>query len=317
MTRSEAPAEGETVPVLLFMSGGRRYGIRLSRVREVAEIESIEAIEGRSGDCIGVMVLRDEPVPLMVVGPAGVGQAGAGQGGAGEEERPLPFCIVLQSGAAVVGLAVERILGIRRFRPERTLTGLGADERPQQAFLDQEGRLIQAVDADRWFAAQPTLPLLADLRAVKPPAERQGDPEQARQRYMALAIGEQLFALDSGLVDRAVDDAKVAALPRRPGVRLDSVIEVGGNVLPVLRLTASGFERQSIHIIVACHGQKWAVAAERVLGIVTNESPPRSFGEDAQERVISCKGRFHEVVDVKGLISAQVPDFVRPDDGRA
>lgn len=306
MSGAEASAEGEAVPVLLFMSGGRRYGIRLSRVREVAEIEAIEPIEGRSGDCIGVMVLRDEPVPLMVMRHSG-----------GEEEPELPFCIVLQSGAAVIGLAVERILGIRRFRPERSVIGLSPDDRPQQAFLDNEGKLVQAVDADRWFAVQPKLPLLADLRAVKPPAGRRGAEELAAQRYMALAVGEQLFALDSRLVDRAVDDATVALLPRRPGVRLDSVIEVGGNVLPVLRLAAAGIERQTIHVIVACHGQKWAIAAERVLGIVTNESPPRSFGEDAQERVISSKGRFHEVVDVKGLISAQVPDFVRPDAGRA
>jgi chemotaxis signal transduction protein len=303
----ESPVEGQKVPVLLFLSGGRRYGVRLSKVREVVEIGARESIEGEVGDYIGVMVLRDEPIPLVAVG----------QVPAENSESDLPICIVLQSGHAVVGLAVERILGIRQFKPERPMKGLMSNDRPQYAYLDDEGRLVQAVDTDRWFNAQPGLPLLSDQRSSRPLAERPDAVDEARPTYMALTVGDRYFAVDSTLVERAIDDIRVALLPRRPGVRIDSVIEVSGNVLPVLRLSEGGFESQSIYIIVNFYDHKWAVATERVLGIVSNESPPRPVGDDAQERVISHKGAFHEVIDLKGLIAAQVPDFIRPDGQRA
>ena len=70
-------------------------------------------------------------------------------------------------------------------------------------------------------------------------------------------------------------------------------------------------------MIVGFYGQKWAIATDRVLGIVINESPPRSSGEEGQERVIASKGKFPEVIDLKALIAAQVPDFVRRDGTRA
>ncbi len=306
MSLAEGPADVEKVSVLLFLSGGRRYGIRLSRVREVAEIEAIEPLEGRSDDYVGVMVLRDEPIPLAVVRPAGA-----------EIPPSLPICIVLQSGAAVIGLAVERIIGIRRFRPERSVNGLAAEDRPHQTYLDDDGKLIQAVDVDRWFAAQPKLPLLSDQRTVRSPAGKSALAEESRARYMALTVGEHYFAVDSSLVERAIDDASVAMLPKRPGVRLDSVIEVSGNVLPVLRLTNDEFGASAIYIIVNFFDQKWAIATERVLGIVANESPARANLDDPQERVIASKGRFHEVIDLRALIAAHVPDFVRPDGSRA
>lgn len=307
MSLADGLVDGDKIPVLLFLSGGRRFGIRLSRVREVAEIDSIEPIEGQSEDYIGVMVLRDEPIPLALVRQS-----------ADDTLPKLPICIVLQSGGAVLGLAVERILGIRNFKPERSVSGLVADDRPQQAYLDDDGKLIQAVDVDRWFAAQPKLPLLSDQRAVKTPAGRPaGSQDESGPRYMALTVGDRFFAVESSLVDRAIDDATVAMLPKRPGVRLDSVIEVSGNVLPVLRLTADRLDDRAIYIIVTYHGHKWAIATERVLGIVANESPARATGEDPQERVIASKGKFHEVIDLKGLIAAHVPDFVRPDGARA
>jgi len=306
MSLAEGLADDEKVSVLLFLSGGRRYGIRLSKVREVAEIEAIEPLEGRSEDYVGVMVLRDEPIPLAVVRPAGA-----------EIPPSLPICIVLQSGAAVIGLAVERIIGIRRFRPERSVAGLVAEDRPQQTYLDDDGRLIQAIDVDRWFAAQPKLPLLSDQRNVKSPAAQDAATQASRTRYMALTVGDRHFAVDSSLVERAIDDASVAMLPKRPGVRLDSVIEVSGNVLPVLRLSTQALDASAIYIIVNFFDHKWAIATERVLGIVANESPARASGDDTQERVIASKGRFHEVIDLRALIAAHVPDFVRPDGSRA
>ena len=293
----------ERIPVLLFMSDGRRFGIPLARVREVVEIERMEPIEGDSEDYIGVMVLRDEPIPLVVMRlhPR-------------EEELDLAMCIVLQRGSAVIGLAVERILGIRDFGPAKPMHGLVAGNEVQHAFLDEKGELVQAVDADRWFNAQSALPLLADQRAV---AER-ADPDEIRVRqrpkYMAITVGGQLFAIDSSIVERAIDDIDTAPLPRRPGVKIDSVIEVSGNILPVLRLTEDGFENQSIHIIVSHFDQKWAIATEGVLGIVDDESPPGPADEEGQARVITHKGTFHEVVDLTGLIASHVPEFHRGGD---
>lgn len=306
MSPADSATNVHTVPVLLFQSGGRRYGVRLSKVREVVEIATVEAIESEVEDYIGVMVLRDEPIPLVVVHQS-----------TPDPDAEVPICIVLQGGDAVVGLAVERILGIRNFGPERAMKGVTTRDRPQYAFLDEQGTLVQAFDVDRWFNSQPSLPMLSDQRTVRSVAERIDDFDDVRPTYMAMTVGTQFFAVDSTLVDRAIDDIGVALLPKRPGVRIDSVIEVSGNVLPVLRLADGAFDRQSIYIIVNFYDQKWALATERVLGIVSNESPARPVGEDAQERVISYKGTFHEVVDMKALIAAQVPDFIRPDGQRA
>ena len=293
----------ERIPVLLFMSDGRRFGVPLARVREVVEIERMEPIEGDSEDYIGVMVLRDEPIPLVVMRlhPR-------------QEDLDLAMCIVMQRGSAVIGLAVERILGIQDFGPAKPMHGLVAGNEVQHAFLDEKGELVQAVDADRWFNAQSTLPLLSDQRSV---AERT-DPDELRVRqrpkYMAITVGGRLFAIDSGVVERAIDDIDTAPLPKRPGVKIDSVIEVSGNVLPVLRLTEDGFDKQSIHIIVSQFDQKWAIATEGVLGIVDDESPRGPADEEGQARVITYKGTFHEVIDLTGLIAAHVPEFNRGGD---
>jgi hypothetical protein len=68
----------------------------------------------------------------------------------------------------------------------------------------------------------------------------------------------------------------------------------------------------TIYIIVNYFDEKWALATERVLGIVTNDNPPRAIDAEEAERVICHKGAFHEVIDLKGLIASQVPDFTRP-----
>lgn len=299
-------SDQERIPVLLFKSDGRRFGVPLSRVREVVEIEKMEPIEGESDDYVGVMVLRDEPIPLVVmrIHPR-------------ETELDLAMCIVMQRANAVIGLAVERILGIRDFGPAKAMRGLVAGDEIQHAFLDENGELVQAVDADRWFNAQSALPLLSDQRAVAEVA----DPEEVlirqRPKYMAITVGGRLFAIDSGMVERAIDDIDTAPLPRRPGVKIDSVIEVSGNVLPVLRLEDEDHDRQSIHIIVNYFDQKWAIATEGVLGIVDDESPPGPADEEGQARVITHKGTFHEVIDMAGLIAFHVPEFHRGGGGAA
>ncbi|WP_420404467.1 chemotaxis protein CheW [Nisaea sp.] len=294
--------ETQKIPVLLFQSDDRRYGVMLSSVREVVEIEDMEPIEGEDAEYIGVMVLRKEPIPLVVV-----------RAGAHEPETDLPMCIVLQRGHAVIGLAVQKIIGIRNFDPAHPTKGLTASEQPQHAYLDEQGKIVQAVDPDRWFNAQNMLPLLADQRALRLVPDTAEKVEKARKTYMALTVKNHLYAVDSSLVERAVDDVGTTPLPKRPGVRLDSVIEVSGSVLPVLRLTEGGFESQTIHIIVNYFDQKWAIATEQVLGIVSDESPTGPATDESQARVISHKGAFHEVIDLAALIAQSVPDFVRSD----
>jgi len=302
MSAVESVSDSQKIPVLLFQSDDRRYGVMLSSVREVVEIVDMEPIEGEDPEYIGVMVLRKEPIPLVVVRP-----------GAHDPETDLPMCIVLQRGHAVIGLAVQKIIGIRNFDPAHPTKGLTASEQPQHAYLDEEGKIVQAVDPDRWFNAQNMLPLLADQRALRLVPDETEKVEKARKTFMALTVKDHLYAVDSSLVERAVDDVDTTPLPKRPGVRLDSVIEVSGSVLPVLRLTEDGFDSQTIHIIVSYFDQKWAIATEQVLGIVSDESPPGPATDESQARVISHKGAFHEVIDLSALIAQMVPDFVRSD----
>ena len=226
------------------------------------------------------------------------------------------MCIILQRGHAVIGLAVQKIIGIRNFDPAHPTKGLVATDQPQHAYLDDDGNLVQAVDPDRWFNAQSALPLISDQRAMKLVSEQEKVVERPRQRYMALTIRDHLYAVDSSLVERAIDEVETTPLPKRPGVKLDSVIEVSGTVMPVLRLSRGGFADQTIHIIVNYYGQKWSIATEKVLGIVVDESPVRPSDDDTQARVISHKGAFHEVIDVPALIALMVPDFHRSGDGR-
>ncbi|MBT5265179.1 MAG: hypothetical protein HOL85_10120 [Rhodospirillaceae bacterium] len=306
MSVVESTADGQKIPVLLFTSDNRNYGVLLTSVREVVEIETMDPIEGEADDYIGVMVLRDEPIPLVVVRQT-----------PSDTDSELPMCIVLQRGDAIVGLAVERVLGIRKFSPARAMKGLVATDHPQHAYLDDEGQLVQAVDADRWFNAQIALPLLSDQRALRLVTEQEELHEETKPTYMALTVGDQLFAVDSSLVERAIDDVGVAPLPKRPGVKIDSVIEVSGNVLPVLRLSDEDFQKQTIHIVVNFYGEKWSIATERVLGIVSDESPVGPDDDEIQARVISHKGAFHEVIDLHSLIAVQVPDFIRPGGQRA
>ncbi|MEQ8332740.1 chemotaxis protein CheW [Nisaea sp.] len=309
MNAVESVFETEKIPVLLFLSDGRRYGVRLTSVREVVEIENMEPIEGEADEYIGVMVLRKEPIPLVVV-------RSRAHAADVDLHSELPMCIVLQRGHSAIGLAVQRIIGIRNFDPAHPTKGLVATDQPQHAYLDDEGQLVQAVDPDRWFNAQSALPLISDQRAMKLVSEQEKKIERPRQRYMALTIRDHLYAVDSSLVERALDDVETTPLPKRPGVKLDSVIEVSGAVMPVLRLSRGGFSEQSIHIIVNYYGQKWSIAAERVLGIVSDESPLRPSDDESQSRVISHKGAFHEVIDVPALIAEMVPDFVRSGDSR-
>lgn len=76
-------------------------------------------------------------------------------------------------------------------------------------------------------------------------------------------------------------------------------------------------ERQTIFIIVNFGGHKWAIATERVLGIVPDESPRASHDDEHDARVISSKGFFHEVIDLHALIATKVPDFNRSGAQRA
>ena len=291
----------ERVAVLMFLSEGRRYCIELSKVREVVEVEGMERIDGASEDFIGAMVLREEPIPLVRVRNSETPSI---------DELP-PICIILQQSHSVVGLVADTILNIRNLRPAREVRGLVAGDEPSRAYLDEDGKMVLAVDTDRWFSHRGGMPLLADQRALQEIVRKEDLIEAERDTYMIVAVGERLFAIDSTQVERAIDDAEEAELPQRPGVKIESVIEVSGHVLPVLRLTDAALSDQRIHIIVNCYAEKWAIATDRVLGIVPDESPAELLPEDGRARVVKSKGAFHEAIDLPALIASQVPDFTR------
>lgn len=296
----------DLIQVLLFDSAGRDYAIPLTDIREVVDVTEILPAAETDGDFVGVMVLRNEPIPLVTVHVV-------------ERRAALtwPFCVILERGGVVVGILVEHVLGIRVVTRTRSIPRPGSPSRREDAFLDQHGGLVRAVDVDAWLESQLALPLLADNRPV---ADRDialvpVDDDRATDTYLALTAGDRRFAVATRSVLRAVTEIRSIPLPRRPGARLSAVIELSGNVVPVLQLVPDRDRPTNSYVIVGFAGERWAIAADQVHGIVVDTQPGEDDDADRRQ-ILSEDGLFHEVVDLPIIVGSLVPDFVSRADSR-
>lgn len=133
-------ARGETVPMLLFTTGGEAFLTPLSDVREAVDAPAVQALPRASGAGLGGLVLRGDVLPVTDPGPVlGVGPALGGAALVTTGERP-------------VVLLVDDVLDAVAVSP--------ADLRSLPVALTADGLLVGAVPAGPRLAAVLDLPLL-------------------------------------------------------------------------------------------------------------------------------------------------------------
>jgi len=101
--KPSAPAAPVTQTFLLFDLSGERYGVEITRVREIILMDSITAVPNTKPFVRGVMNLRDQIIPIFDLKM---------KLGLGLDENPEKNIIIIEISKVTTGLMVDEVTGI-------------------------------------------------------------------------------------------------------------------------------------------------------------------------------------------------------------
>jgi chemotaxis signal transduction protein len=107
-----------TGPALAFRSGGRRWAVPISEVREAARVPRLTALPGASPRCAGVALVRGAPVAVLRVSEAQT-----------EERTPAARRLVVVLENRPFALLVDSVDGVEERASDAAPLDLDALER--------------------------------------------------------------------------------------------------------------------------------------------------------------------------------------------
>jgi purine-binding chemotaxis protein CheW len=131
---------------LTFQVGEEEYGVEILRVREIIGMQPITPVPGSPAHVIGVINLRGNIIPVMSM------RERFGMGAS--EAHPHNVIIVIENGAAHIGIAVDRVREVASF--------VDADIEPRPAYgLDVDANAVKAIGK-----SQGRIRILLDIHKV-------------------------------------------------------------------------------------------------------------------------------------------------------
>ena len=227
---------------MLARVGDQIFAVPQAAVREVAEFEAdaIRALQGAE-----VVEFRGAPLPI-----------------AAPVERTRPRAVrdatrfhafIIGTGAAAVGLLVDRIVGHREIVVRSTADPLIRVDGVTGATDLGDGKAVLILDAARDRAAGP--------RSQQPPRPDRGPGDRmTADNYILFTVAGTSYALPSQDVAHVEMVDQVTRVPNAPAF-VDGVVFSRGQVVPAINMRARfGFERAPLDVasrllVVQSHGR--------------------------------------------------------------
>ncbi len=230
-----------TAPVVVVIVAGEAFSLPVGRVVEVVDLADFDRIPMAPPPLLGLMVLREQVIPVLSMSAA--------LGGGGGSEGDAAKVVVIRHGERNMGLLVHRIVGLQRpggtherdvFLGRRGVVDCWIADHDRPVGIADHDRLVGIADHDRPVGMVDPDVLIdgATLSAVTAflpraaAANARHEPEPCRS-LLTFTVGGRLCALDVGAVDRVVEWRRPVLAPTGPS-HVDGVIQVRGDVLPVL-----------------------------------------------------------------------------------
>lgn len=286
-SRSETAAVIPALPPLLVVEiGAERYALPIETVRESLELDTAPVpVPKAPPEVAGLTPVRGQPLLLLSL---------ARLLGLPADPQRGRLVVVVERAGQVIGLLVDRVLGLKSFAAEARVSfgdGMEADRGLlRECLLDADHRMVGELDLDRLIDEE----RLATLRGLMPNhhAGRTGDAEAEDPRedrhFLTFWLGQELCALDLGTVERVAPFAAPQPVPdsgHHGGATLVGMAEIGGDVMPVIDLREGhrGETGQSLAFVVARQaGRALALVVDRLNRIVA--VPARDVRPSDQER---------------------------------
>jgi chemotaxis signal transduction protein len=209
----EVVAEARSAPFVVVALGTARYAFPVGSVQEIAPHGEIWPIPEAPAAVLGLAYLRGAPLPVVSLAAL-----------LAQPQTPGALLLVLAQEGGRLALAVDTVIGVRRFAP----TGGG-----EEVHLDDDGAVVVPLDPALLIPAA----IARRFRSWKASAAVGASAGTATRLLVTFVAAGEACALPLDEVERAVDYRMPAGLPANRG-RLSAAIEVGGDVVPMIDLRA-------------------------------------------------------------------------------
>lgn len=228
-SRRDASRSRDEFSGVVVEAGGDRYALPLDRVREVAPAREIRPLPYAPGALAGVFNLRGQPLAALSLSALLNAVPGAG----------CEQAVIVDTGFGPAALLVDAVIGLRRFGAAVRRAQAESHAHASRYVLDDKGRIVVIVDLGALLDEE-------SLAACKPFMPQAGGGDRARaaaptRRFLSMSVGQEAWALDLQRVERVSEWRPPQPAPAPEGVDadpfgLDGVIDIGGEILPVVDL---------------------------------------------------------------------------------
>ena len=296
-----AEAAAHEFPCVLFSCNNELFAFRFDDVSEVVESGMVTPLPGAPAEMAGVLLLRGFPLPVVSMKSLLFG---------GMEES-APYVLVVDVNGCPVGLQVEKVLGIHRFA-NGSLRSLLEEQSLLEGFLTTaENRLVGMIR----FAALSEAPYFTSWKPFLIAADR-GDQVSAAgseqiERVLMFRHGREMMAVPLSAVERIEEFSEPTETPGAAQANISGVIQVQGNVTPVVRLdklTGVAAGPATSYLIIREAEVRVAVPVEKVDKVINLRSqdidPVRSSHQSLLSGVGKYQGTLVSLISVERLLQA-------------
>lgn len=258
-------ARGGGFPCVIVEANRERYAFRLADVGEIVEAAELTALPHAPREVAGMALLRGMPLLALSLGVMLGGEGDAGQSA----------MVVVESGGVRYGLLAERVVGIQRFA-SGSLQAVDQGSDLEGYLVGARGAMIGLLDVAGLLSAEREAVYRRYLVA-----SREGDAVRRQtgealpvKRMLAFRLGGERGALPLEWVERVEEYQEETLLPSAEGSSLSGVVQIYGEVAPVVDLRRemgfpSGDNAQAAFLVVRKGGGIFALAVDRVEGVVS------------------------------------------------
>ncbi|GAB4336799.1 MAG: chemotaxis protein CheW [Calditrichia bacterium] len=149
MTAKQEKSSGGETRFSILELNQQLYGVDILKSREVFPLPDITPVPNTAAFVLGVFNLRGEIFPLIDI--SGILQLPL------KEVAPTDMVILLEGNGAVIGVLVDRILGVKTLRHDQIGNPKGIVPKKQLEFIDgvvtDKSEEIYLLNLDRMFAS--------------------------------------------------------------------------------------------------------------------------------------------------------------------
>lgn len=222
--RDDESASGDTNHYLVVFAGQERFGFAINRITELVKSGRCTPIPGAPDMVSGLTLVRGQPVLTSRL-----------QGLMNQHIEPgsdVEWIVLVQQGDLLVGIAVDRVVGIEEYEQSRIVMVNHPDSSVGGVVENDNGELTMLVDPASLLTGE----TVALLRRYMPSNRQDKTVDtQESKACLSVLIREELFAIPLDIVNRVIQYKSLESINDASQAILGA-IDVDGRIVPVVNM---------------------------------------------------------------------------------